>query len=70
MYSWQTDNLEKVWNSGTDKFVDRPLFESAENLTELARYSIETDDFWKCDIYQVYSVATSNPNRTEPLTCG
>jgi len=68
MYKWQTDNLERVWNSGTDKYVDRPLFESAESLTELARHSIETDDFWKCDIYQVYSVGTSNPNRSEPLT--
>jgi len=56
--------LKKSWEQGTDFFdTEHPVWEG-DNVTEFAKHSLETDDFWKCDSYQVYSVGTSRVGAT------
>lgn len=58
------DNLRKAWEYAQPVFVtEYPVWESTQ-VSEFARHTLQTDDFWKCDIYQIYSVGTSRAGVT------
>jgi hypothetical protein len=61
--------LKAAWEGGGHGFGGGyELVENSSDITVLDDYDIETDDFWKCDSRHIYSVATSEPNISEPLT--
>jgi len=62
--------LQAAWEGGKTLTggTDYQLVENSSDITVLDDYDIETDDFWNCDSRHIYSVATSEPNISEPLT--